>query len=76
MIAAETERPLLMRELLGESLRELRNADQRTLREVSSSARVSLGYLSEIELGKKPGSVEAYKALAEALDASVAWLVI
>jgi transcriptional regulator with XRE-family HTH domain len=67
MIAAETERPLLMRELLGESLRELRNADQRTLREVSSSARVSLGYLSEIERGQKEPSSELLNAICGAL---------
>ena len=67
MISAETERPLLMRELLGESLRELRNADQRTLREVSSSARVSLGYLSEIERGQKEPSSELLNAICGAL---------
>ena len=68
MIAVEAERPLLMRELLGESLRELRNADQRTLREVSSSARVSLGYLSEIERGQKEASSELLNAICGALD--------
>ena len=46
MIAAEADRPQLMRELLGESLRELRNADRRTLREVSSSARVRMSSTS------------------------------
>jgi hypothetical protein len=47
-----------------------------SLRALAAKAGVSPGYLSEIELGKKPGSVEAYKALAEALDASVDWLVV
>jgi len=47
-----------------------------SLRALAAKSGVSPGYLSEIELGKKPGSVEAYKALAEALDASVDWLVI
>ena len=47
-----------------------------SLRALAVKAGVSPGYLSEIELGRKPGSVEAYKALAEALDASVDWLVI
>ncbi|MBD4655782.1 XRE family transcriptional regulator, partial [Xanthomonas citri pv. citri] len=41
----------LLREMLGESLREQRFAQGRTLREVSSAARVSLGYLSEVERG-------------------------
>lgn len=67
MIAAEAVRPLLMRELLGESLRELRTADQRTLREVSSAARVSLGYLSEIERGQKEPSSELLNAICGAL---------
>ena len=72
MIAAEAVRPLLMRELLGESLRELRTADQRTLREVSSAARVSLGYLSEIERGQKEPSSELLNAICGALDVPLA----
>lgn len=67
MTATGTERPQLMRELLGESLRELRNADERTLREVSSAARVSLGYLSEIERGQKEPSSELLNAICGAL---------
>lgn len=67
MIAAEAQRSQLLRELLGESLRELRNADQRTLREVSSAARVSLGYLSEIERGQKEPSSELLNAICGAL---------
>ncbi|MBK4722702.1 helix-turn-helix transcriptional regulator [Azospirillum sp. YIM DDC1] len=47
-----------------------------SLRGLAGKAGVSAGYLSEIEAGKKPGSVEAYKALAEALDTSVDWLVL
>ena len=47
-----------------------------SLRALAAKAGVSAGYLSEIEAGKKPGSVEAYKALAEALGASVDWLVL
>ena len=68
MIVAEASRPLLMRELLGESLRELRNEDHRTLREVSHSARVSLGYLSEVERGQKEASSELLNAICGALD--------
>ncbi len=67
MIAVEADRPLLLRELLGESLREFRKADQRTLREVSSAARVSLGYLSEIERGQKEPSSELLNAICGAL---------
>ncbi len=38
---------------------------------LASAASVSKGYLSEIEAGKKPGSVEAYKAVAQALNVPV-----
>ena len=51
-------KPVLLRELLGESLREERVAQGKTLREVSKGARVSLGYLSEVERGQKEASSE------------------
>lgn len=59
---------LLFREVLGEVLREIRNAQARTLREVSKDAKVSLGYLSEIERGQKEASSELLAAICEALD--------
>ncbi|CAL8973398.1 MAG: helix-turn-helix domain-containing protein [Actinobacteria bacterium] len=68
MIQDVRERPLLMRELLGESLRELRTSSNLTLREVSGRARVSLGYLSEIERGQKEASSELLNAICGALD--------
>lgn len=68
MIQEVRERPLLMRELLGESLRELRTSSNLTLREVSGRARVSLGYLSEIERGQKEASSELLNAICGALD--------
>ena len=43
----------VLRTLLGEALRTTRLGQERTLREVSSAARVSLGYLSEVERGQK-----------------------
>ncbi|MSS45642.1 helix-turn-helix domain-containing protein [Cutibacterium sp. WCA-380-WT-3A] len=58
----------LLREVLGESLREQRFAQGRTLREVSSAARVSLGYLSEVERGQKEASSELILAICTALD--------
>ncbi|MDO4411818.1 helix-turn-helix domain-containing protein [Cutibacterium sp.] len=58
----------LLREALGESLREQRFAQGRTLREVSSAARVSLGYLSEVERGQKEASSELILAICTALD--------
>jgi transcriptional regulator with XRE-family HTH domain len=59
---------LLLREAIGDSLRRARVSQARTLREVSSSARVSLGYLSEVERGRKEASSELLAAICEALE--------
>ncbi len=59
---------ILLRRLLGDVLRERRRAQDRTLREVSSAARVSLGYLSEVERGQKEASSELLGAICDALD--------
>lgn len=71
MIQQPPDKPVLMREVLGESLRELRVAESLTLREVSARARVSLGYLSEIERGQKEASSELLSAICTALDVSL-----
>ena len=75
LIVAEAGRPRGMRQLRGEWLREVRNADQRTLREVSSSARVSLGYLSEIERGQKEPSSELLNAICGALGVPLSFVL-
>ena len=67
MIQEVQQRPVLMREILGESLRELRTTSSLTLREVSGRAQVSLGYLSEIERGQKEASSELLNAICRAL---------
>lgn len=59
---------ILLRQLLGDVLRRLRIRQGRTLREVSASARVSLGYLSEVERGRKEASSELLAAICAALD--------
>ncbi|SDU85868.1 Helix-turn-helix domain-containing protein [Microlunatus sagamiharensis] len=59
---------VLVRELIGESLREARTDQGRTLREVSKAARVSLGYLSEVERGQKEASSELLASICAALD--------
>lgn len=59
---------VLLREAIGDSLRRARTAQSRTLREVSGSARVSLGYLSEVERGRKEASSELLAAICEALE--------
>ncbi len=58
----------LLRESVGEVLRQTRTAQGRTLREVSDSARVSLGYLSEVERGRKEASSELLSAICAALE--------
>ncbi|MDR2113791.1 MAG: helix-turn-helix transcriptional regulator, partial [Bifidobacteriaceae bacterium] len=40
----------------------------RTLREVSAAARVSLGYLSEVERGQKEASSELLASICDALE--------
>jgi len=64
----DSRRPVLVRDLIGESLREERMAQGKTLRQVSHSARVSLGYLSEVERGQKEASSELLAAICGALD--------
>ena len=58
----------LLREVIGDVLRRARVTQGRTLREVSDSARVSLGYLSEVERGRKEASSELLSAICGALD--------
>ncbi len=58
---------VLLRHLLGDALRRMRLRQGRTLREVSASARVSLGYLSEVERGQKEASSELLAAICSAL---------
>jgi transcriptional regulator with XRE-family HTH domain len=57
-----------IRSVVGETLRAARLRQRRTLREVSAQARVSLGYLSEIERGQKEASSELLAAICQALD--------
>ena len=59
---------VLFRRLLGDVLRRERMLPGLTLREVSATARVSLGYISEIERGQKEASSELLSSLCGALD--------
>ena len=61
-------RMVLFRRLLGDVLRDRRMQRGMTLREVSKEARVSLGYISEIERGQKEASSELLASLCTALD--------
>jgi transcriptional regulator with XRE-family HTH domain len=58
----------LFRERLGDVLRGRRTELGLTLRQLSALARVSLGYISEIERGQKEASSELLASLCEALD--------
>lgn len=60
--------PPLVREVVGDVLRRARMSQGRTLRQVSDAARVSLGYLSEVERGRKEPSSELLNAICDALE--------
>jgi transcriptional regulator with XRE-family HTH domain len=62
---------LLLREAIGGTIRRARTERRRTLRDVSKDARVSLGYLSEIERGRKEPSSELLAAICDALALSL-----
>jgi transcriptional regulator with XRE-family HTH domain len=59
---------VLFRRLLGDVLRSHRMRQGRTLRQLSGDARVSLGYMSEIERGQKEASSELLASICSALD--------
>jgi transcriptional regulator with XRE-family HTH domain len=72
----ESTMPSLLREVVGDVLRRARTKQGRTLREVSDVARVSLGYLSEVERGRKEASSELLSAICDALDVSLSQLLV
>lgn len=66
----------LLRTHLGSTLRSARVAQGRTLREVAKSARVSLGYLSEVERGQKEASSELLNSICSALDLTLGTVLV
>ena len=62
---------ILLRTHIGSSLRAARIEQGRTLRDVARDARVSLGYLSEVERGQKEASSELLNAICVALGLSL-----
>jgi transcriptional regulator with XRE-family HTH domain len=58
----------ILRNELGDVLRDARLMQGKTLRDISSEARVSLGYLSEVERGQKEASSELLASICVALD--------
>lgn len=62
---------ILLRSQIGSALRAARISQDRTLRDVAKSARVSLGYLSEVERGQKEASSELLNSICGALNISL-----
>jgi transcriptional regulator with XRE-family HTH domain len=65
----------LLRESVGQALRRARTEQSRTLRDVARDARVSLGYLSEVERGQKEASSELLNSICEALGLTLGSLM-
>lgn len=66
---------MLLRAAVGKELRALRVTQARTLRDVAREARVSLGYLSEVERGQKEASSELLAAICSALNTQLSSLL-
>lgn len=65
----------LLRSHIGSTLRAARIEQGRTLRDVAKAARVSLGYLSEVERGQKEASSELLNSMCTALNLSLSSLL-
>jgi transcriptional regulator with XRE-family HTH domain len=65
----------LLRMHVGGALRAARLSQSRSLRDVAKSARVSLGYLSEVERGQKEASSELLNAICDALGLTLSSLM-
>lgn len=76
VVAKLDDRPALFREALGKVLRAVRTESGRTLRDVAEDARVSPGYLSELERGRKEASSELLAAISGALSISLSEILI
>ena len=67
---------ILVRQEIGDVLRDYRLQKGRTLRQVASKASVALGYLSEVERGQKEASSELLASICEALDMRLSELLM
>jgi len=67
---------VLLRSHIGQSLRTARISQKRTLRDVARQARVSLGYLSEVERGQKEASSELLNSICLALNLSLSTVLV
>lgn len=73
---APAAREPLFREALGMSLRAFRADKGVTLRALAKEARVSSGYISELERGRKEVSSELLASLCEALGTTVSEVLL
>jgi transcriptional regulator with XRE-family HTH domain len=62
---------ILVRQEIGDVLRDFRLQKGHTLRQIAGKASVALGYLSEVERGQKEASSEILASVAEALDTPI-----
>ena len=65
-----------LRKALGEELKTLRKSQGLSLRALSAKAKVSLGFLSEIERGQKEVSSELLNAILDALNTPLSQVVL
>lgn len=66
---------VLVRQQIGDVLRDVRLQQGQTLRQVAGKASVALGYLSEVERGQKEASSEILASVADALDTPISVLM-
>lgn len=66
---------ILVRQEIGDVLRDFRQQQGQTLRQVASRASVALGYLSEVERGQKEASSEILGAVADALNLPISTIM-
>ena len=66
----------LLRTHISQTLRQARVSQNRTLRDVAKEARVSLGYLSEVERGQKEASSELLNSICVALNLSLSTVLV
>ena len=67
---------MILREYIGTALFNERTIQGRTLRNVAERARISLGYLSEVERGQKEISSELLISICDALYMTVGDLMV
>ncbi|WP_300343933.1 helix-turn-helix transcriptional regulator [Nesterenkonia sp.] len=71
-VESRESKGVVLRQEIGDVLRSIRQSEGRTLRDVSHDARVSLGYLSEVERGQKEASSELLASICTALNVPLA----